>query len=143
MRQTALLIILILSMAGCKNETNDDKNLSKTTLTEETGIVGSYSFDLYGENGQITNHGEFTILPNGDTLYTGSWQIENGPSGNVFCTVEDTMTYVHLEISGLLPREYLLVGKQEGGLIKGQWWFIYEVGPAGIKGTFEAVHLDK
>jgi hypothetical protein len=139
MKSLAILFIFAVALfviLGCADKANQNNEpLSKIT----TDIQGSYSFKLFDQNGELTGQGAFSLISN-EELYTGSWQMTNGESGNVFCTVEDGVAYIHLNFSDdLLPREYHLVGNPHDAIFNGQWRYNVEVfHVADFQGTFEA-----
>ena len=140
MRPFLALLILTMAAMGCKNRINNSDSLNQSTLKE---LGGGYAFDLFDESGQRAYHGTFNIEPSENDVMTGSWQMENGQSGNVFCTQENGLLYIHLDIPGLLPQEYLLIGTSDGVSIRGQWRFNVEVFSNDVTGAFEARLLDK
>ncbi|MBL7960477.1 hypothetical protein JNL27_09600 [bacterium] len=143
MRNFLSTIIIFVVVLGCKEVANENEYLNKN-VTDESGIEGAYDYKLFDKNGNQAGEGVFILIPDGD-LYTGTWESSTGDSGNVFCTVEEGFAYIHLNIPGLLPQEYLLKGSQESKSIKGQWSINVEVFPMepDFHGTFEAFQVVK
>ena len=128
MRFTGLVILIVISVTGCQNNMTDSSGSLGIEKIQAAEILGSYTFDLYeGKSLQVTNHGSFVIDHADGDVFTGTWQIDSGSSGTVFCTQENGTLYIHLDIPGLLPQEYLLIGTLNDGAIAGQWRFNVEV----------------
>ncbi len=128
MRFTGLVILIVISVTGCQKNMTDSSGSLGIEKIQADEILGSYTFDLYeGKSLLVKNHGSFVIDHVDGDVFTGTWQIDSGSSGNVFCTQENGTLYIHLDIPGLLPQEYLLIGTLTDGAIAGQWRFNVEV----------------
>lgn len=128
MRFFGWIMLIAIITTSCQNKITDNSGSSQKAKAQEDGVLGTYTFDLYeGKSLQVTTHGSFVIDHAYGDVFTGTWQIDSGSSGNVFCTQENGTLYIHLDIPGLLPQEYLLIGTLTDGAITGQWRFNVEV----------------
>ncbi|MBL7994164.1 hypothetical protein JNM05_02235 [bacterium] len=128
MRFIGWMMILPILLTGCISKITDSSGSSRQAKAYQDEILGSYVFDLYeGKGLRIISQGSFVIDQMVDDVFTGTWLIKDGPSGNLLCTQNDGLLYIHLNIPGLLPQEYILIGTLDGKSIKGQWRFNVEV----------------